>query len=206
MGQHCCGRQLLTSGFYKGIKEGEGHTIGFVNSLHEDTCNLIRKNLVSSYIENFSEDINKCKIFILRKKLIKKVLEISELIELGLPTTCAYNIISDVNLLEVACLSSFFVMFDFAMTLSHKTVHNFFGWAFLHCTALPILIFCDGTVHVSNDGAEDKHCIIVFAWGSEGGKAESRLNSNMKTLEQNKEDINDRDAISNRLVERLSMM
>ena len=97
-------------------------------------------------------------------------------------------------------------MFDFAMTLSHKTVHNFFGWAFSHCTALPILIFCDGIVHVSNDGIEEKHCIIVFAWGSEGGKAESRFNTNMKKSVQNEEDANKRDAISNQLVERLSTM
>ena len=208
VGCHCCGRQLLTSGFYKEIRDGKGHTIGFVNSLHDDTCNLIKKNLVALYIRKFTEDINNCKKYYhsKKKKLIKKVKEINNLIGLGLPTTCAYNIISDVNLLKVARLSSLFVMFDFAMTLSHKTVHNFFGWAFSHCTALPILIFHDGIVHVSNDGVEEKHCIIVFAWGSEGGKAESRFNTNMKNLQQNEEDANERDAISNWLVERLSTM
>ena len=73
-------------------------------------------------------------------------------------------------------------MFDFAMTLSHKTVHNFFCWAFVHCTALPMLIFHDGLVQLSNDDAadDDDHSAVVLAWGNNEGSKESRLNTKIK--------------------------
>ena len=97
-------------------------------------------------------------------------------------------------------------MFDFAMTLSHQRVHNFFGWTFVHCTALPILIFCDGSVHVSNDDVEDDDCIVVFAWGNSGGKNESKLNANMKDSDENRKDTGERDELCNNIVDTLSMM
>jgi len=97
-------------------------------------------------------------------------------------------------------------MFDFAITLSHRTVHNFFGWAFVHCTALPMLIFHDGSVQLSNDDSDDDHCIVVFAWGRSGGSPESRLNTKMKSTEQNSRERKERDDISNRVVDRISIM
>ena len=109
--------------------------------------------------------------------------------------------------METSSLSAFFIMFDFAMPLNHKRVHNFFGWSFLHCTALPILIFDNGRVHLSNEHAEEEEdCLVIFAWGREGGKAESRLNKNMKDSESNKKDTEERDSLCNLVVERLSRM
>ena len=97
-------------------------------------------------------------------------------------------------------------MFDFAMTLSHKTVHNFFAWAFVLCTALPMLIFHDGSVQISNDDADDDQSVVVFAWGINGGSKESRLNEKMKSSEQNDDERKRRDDISNQVVDRISIM
>ena len=139
-------------------------------------------------------------------QLIEKVKEINSLVGIGIPTTCAHNIICDSKLHSLASLSSYFIMFDFAMPLQHKTVHNFFAWAFVHCTALPLLIFHDGTVHVSNDGVEDEHCAVLLAWGINGGNKESTQNTNMKSAEKNEEDRKERDEFCNRIVDRISTM
>ena len=114
-------------------------------------------------------------------KVINKAKEIRSLVRIGLPTTCAYNIICDSSLQDTTSLSSHFIMFDFAMPLGNKKVHKFFPWTFFHWTALPILIFNDGRVHVSNDEAKAEHCAVVLAWGDEGGRPESSLNTNMKS-------------------------
>ena len=184
VGHHCCARGLLTSGFCKKIfldyknlndidtineklssnSQREDDSIGLVNSLHKDTCDLIKKALVTLYIEKFTKEIsnnNKIKDR-MKRKLISKVEEIKNLVGLGLPTTCAYNIICRSILMETSSLSAFFIMFDFAMPLNHKRVHNFFGWSFLHCTALPILIFDNGRVHLSNEHAEEEDCLVIF--------------------------------------------
>jgi hypothetical protein len=226
VGHFCCARQLLTSGVCKpevdysdkesqaGRKKGrtgcnsEYNTIGYVNSLHEDTCDLIKKNLVSSFIEKFICQVRSSKKMSAstKSKLIKKVKEIQSLVGLGFPTTCAHNIICNKILDKKASLSSLFIMFDFAMTLSHKIVHNFFGWAFTHCTALPMMIFYNGSVQLSNDDADDEDCVVVFAWGINGGSKESGLNTNMKSLDQNSEEKEERDNISNSVVDRISIM
>ena len=143
VGHHCCARQLLSSGIYKcdgsekdvhskksknnSKKNSVVNTLGYVNSLHLDTCDLILKSLVPLYIAKFIRDIKSSKKyhFSEKRKLIKKVEEISSLVGMGLPTTCGHNIICDSKLKDIASLSSLFIMFDFAMTLGHKTVHNF---------------------------------------------------------------------------------
>ena len=79
VGHYCCARQLLTSGVckpkvdYSGKgsqavrKEGrtscnsEYNTIGYVNSLHDDTCDLIQQNLVSSFIDKFISQVRSSK-------------------------------------------------------------------------------------------------------------------------------------------------
>ena len=230
VGHHCCARQILSSGVCKPKKCGNGdggveystverkvnssvkksreNTLGYVNSLHYDMCDLVLKMLVSRFIDKFCHEIMSMKNYSISKKMkvVKKVKEIRSLVGIGLPTTCAHNIICDSKLHNVASLSSLFVMFDFAMTLGHKTVHNFFGWSFIHCTALPILIFHNGTVNISNDDAEDEHCIVMFAWGNSGGKKESMLNMNMKSNDELLEEGENRDELSTRIVERISMM
>ena len=165
----------------------EENPIGYVNSPHDDMCDLIQKEYVPLFIERFISLVRLSKKYSAgtKSKLIKKVKEINSLVGLGFPTTCAHNVICNKSLEKVAKVSSIFVMFDFAMTLSHKTVHNFFGWAFVHCTALPMLIFHDGLVQISNDDADDDQRVVVFAWGNNGGSKESRLNTKMKSSEQN---------------------
>ena len=160
--QHCSARQLLTTGFCnfeKGdddpvggkvrvVKEDE-HTLGFANSLHRDTCDLILKLLVAEYIDLIVNEINHCRKYSRKTKrtLFCKVKEIDALIGLGLPITCAYNIVVGGLRMKKGCwLSAFFVIFDFAMILTHKLVHNFLGWSFVHCTALPIILSVDGSV------------------------------------------------------------
>ena len=226
VGHYCCARQLLTSGVCKPEldysckgsqavrKKGrtgcnsEYNTIGYVNSLHKDLCDLIQKHLVSSFIDKFICQVRSSKRMSAstKSKLIKKVKEIQSLVGLGFPTTCAHNIICHKMLDKKASVSSLFIMFDFAMTLSHKIVHNFFGWAFTHCTALPMMIFYNGSVQLSNDDADDNDCVVVFAWGINGGSKESGLNTNMKSLDKNSEEKEGRDNISNSLVDRISIM
>ena len=69
-----------------------------------------------------------------------------------------------------------------------------------------MLIFHDGTVYISNDDAEDEHCVIVLAWGVNGGNKESTLNTNMKSSEENEEDRKNRDEFCNHIVEKISKM
>ena len=211
VGHYCCARQLLTSGICKPAdcdEDCDSNTLGYVNSLHDDSCDLVAKKLVPLFINRFVNKIMSLKRVALSKKikLTKKVKEISSLVGIGLPTTCAHNIICDSKLYNIALLSSFFIMFDFAMPLGHKTVHNFFAWSFVHCTALPILIFHDGTVRVSNDNSEDEHCVIVFAWGVNGGNKESNQNTNMQSAEKNEEDRKETDEFCNAIVNRISIM
>ena len=230
VGHHCCARQLLTSGVAKPkAADAEGHatlekpmnmpgskkgrklvvnTLGYVNSLHYDLCDLIIKSLVPLYIARFVREVKSSKRYLPseKKKLINKVQEINSLVGIGLPTTCAHNIICSSKLPEVASLSSLFIMFDFAMTLGHKTVHNFFGWSFVHCTALPILIFHDGTVSISNDDNEEEHSVVVIAWGNNGGSKESQQNTKMKSRKQNKKKSRLGNTTTNRIVERISIM
>ena len=226
VGHYCCARQLLSSGVCK-FKEDqcrdesmdtsakgkkgnnvEDNPIGYVNSLHDDTCDLIQKEYVPLFMERFISLVRSSKNYSAgtKSKLIKKLKEINSLIGLGFPTTCGHNIICNESLEKVAKVSSLFIMFDFAMTLSHKTVHNFFGWAFVHCTALPMLIFHDGSVQLSNDDADDDHSVVVFAWGNNGGSKESGLNTKMKSSEQNTDERKERDDLSNRVVDRISIM
>ena len=58
------------------------NTLGYVNSLHLDTCDLVLKNLVPLYIAKFIRDIMSSKKyhFSEKYKLIKKVEEISSLV------------------------------------------------------------------------------------------------------------------------------
>ena len=128
------------------------------------------------------------------------------MVGLSLPTTCGCNIICNPLLYEKACVSLFFIMFDFAMTLSHKRVHNFFAWSFVHCTALPIVIFFDGNVCISNDSMDGEDSVVVLSWGREGGVPESKLNTQMKKLEQNITDRKERDNLCNRIVDKISLM
>ena len=105
------------------------------------------------------------------------------------------------------CLSAFFVMFDFAMSLTHKLVHNFFGWSFVHCTALPIIISVDGSVRISNDkNTDEDDCVVVFAWGNAAGKKESALNTRANNLSTSSKEGEERDALCKRVVRRLSSM
>ena len=216
VGHYCCARQLVTSGFCKignhgdkpNKKEPEDYTIGYVNSLHRDLCDLIKQELVAKFIGRFIEEINSCKKYNdqTRQRLINKVREINAMVGLGFPTTCGYNIICEPLLDERAFVSSFFIMFDFAMTLSHQRVHNFFAWAFVHCTALPYVLFKDGNVKVCNENIYDKDSVVVFSWGNEGGNPESRLNTKMKNSAENSRDCGERDELCNRIVQRISTM
>ena len=92
------------------------------------------------------------------------------------------------------------------MTLGHKSVHNFFGLSFVHCTALPILIFNYGAVSISNDNTEEEHSVVVFAWGRNGGSKESEQNTNMKSSFENEKNRSLGNATTNRIVDRISIM
>ena len=116
VGHHCCARQLLTSGVAKSkAADAEGHatlekpinrpgskkgrnlaidTLGYVNSLHYDLCDLVIKSLVPLYIDRFVSQVKSSKRYLPseKKKIINKVHKINSLIEIGLPTTCAHNI------------------------------------------------------------------------------------------------------------------
>ena len=164
------------------------NSLGYVNFLHSDICDLVLKLLVQFYIDKFITEIKSSRKYHYseKRKLINKVQEIRNLVGIGLPTTCGHNIICDSKLKDISSLSSLFIMFDFAMTLGHKTVYNFFAWTFVHCTALPILIFNNGNVSISNDDADDEHCVVLFAWGNNGGSKETKENTKMKSSHNDK--------------------
>ena len=48
--------------------------------------------------------------------------------------------------------------------------------------------------------------VLFFAWGNNDGSKESRLNTKMKSLEQNTDERKQREDISNRVVDRISIM
>ena len=60
-------------------------------------------------------------------------------------------------------------------------------------------------MRVSNDNAEDEHCVVVFVWGNEGGSKETRQNRKIRSRNRN-EMANMGDVITNRIVERISTM
>ena len=106
VGHHCCARQLFTSGVCKPrdrTDDCDSNTLGYVNSLHYDSCDLIAKKLVPLFINKFCSDIMSLKKYPVSKKLklIKKVREIRSLVGIGMPTTCAHNIICDSNLYSI---------------------------------------------------------------------------------------------------------
>ena len=55
-------------------KEHDDYTIGYVNSLHIDLCDLIKHNLVSVFMERFIDEIKSCKKYSksMKEKVIKK--------------------------------------------------------------------------------------------------------------------------------------
>ena len=59
---------------------------------------------------------------------------------------------------------------------------------------------------VSNDDAEEEHCVVVFAWGNNGGSKESKHNTKIRSRKENKKECKLGDATTNRIVERISAM
>ena len=90
----------------------------------------------------------------------------------GVPTTCGYQVFEGDRAGSVKGLHSRFGLFDFSMDLKDKQVHHFFGWAFAHATLVPFRQHGVDRIQVFNDPNEDD--IIVLAWGSTGGNAETR--------------------------------
>ena len=232
VGHHICdARQLFTCGFSNkrcsktcvggqvklstDSKISNFHSLGYANSPHRDFLDLMKGNVVDSFLNNFISHIRKGKKYQKGTKcrLIKKAREIIDLVGLRLPTTCAHNIVCKEELNEASSLKALFLMFDFAMTLSHKIIHNFCAWTFDHCTALPILIFNNGCVHISNDNVSDENCLLVVAWGRFGGNAESALKSRYNcTTEDTKDEKKEKKEeminsdVCKRLINRLSMI
>ena len=90
VGHHCCARQLLFSGVAKPkAADAEGHatlekpmnrpgskkgrnvaidTLGYVNSLHYDLCDLVIKSLVPLYIDSFVSQVKLSKRYCRQKR------------------------------------------------------------------------------------------------------------------------------------------
>ena len=72
VGHYCCARQLLTSGICKPADCDEDcdlNTLGYVNSLHDDSCDLVAKKLVPLFINRFVNKIMSLKRVALSKKI-----------------------------------------------------------------------------------------------------------------------------------------
>ena len=57
---------------------------------------------------------------------------------------------------------------NFAMEITHKTVHHMYAWTFPHATALTTASTNDGYVFVHNQ-SDSTNLANVAAWGNSGG-------------------------------------
>ena len=172
VGHKSCSRKIWTSGTLhphrvirepkpgvadlKVSKVGEADFFGFGNTPHRDLCDKLSSATSQSWtamlrygtpIRTYIERIGKQE-------------------GLGLTTTCGYNFIG--ILPGSSELLAYFCQMQFCMPLAHCIGHQFYGWAFAHCTSLPVII-TKQEYHYRNQLQSPN--FVIAAWGS-GGRTE----------------------------------
>jgi len=127
--------------------------LGFCNTPHLDSCDMLSKGMVEEWLSEISS----------MPKMLDYLKKFHKSIGIGLPTTCGYNLLGDKG---GANLAAFFCQYNFCMPLGNNSAHHFYGWAFPHCTSLPVLI---GKEYRMRNGPKQSPFIIA-AWGQSGGK------------------------------------
>ena len=143
--------------------------MGFGNTPHCDLCDAISNKISQSWRVDLPEGtvMQWC------------VDQISEQVGVGLTTTCGCGFIG-VQKSSSESLAHFCQM-QFCMPLEHNIGHQFFGWAFAHCTSLPTLL--DEGKHCHRDKSETENFVIA-AWGSGGRSEEATARQTAQTEEQ----------------------
>jgi hypothetical protein len=195
VGRETCDRCIWTQGFSKRrvqtvektkLVEWKDPALGFFNSPHKDQCDRVSTDQELFFLNQVGEN----------SFAREKAKNIMDTIHIGLPTTCGYNLIGSTNGYNPLVM---FGVMGFAVPIQHQSVHHFFGWSFMHYTAVPMLVQ-KNKVRVSN--LESKHpqepTFFVGAWGCFGGSKEARARMAAKKAEEAKkaEQVNQRETRS----------
>jgi hypothetical protein len=169
VGDHTCTRLIWTQG--TSVRETtemteEGLVVhpvtkellplfGFCNKPHFDNCDKIKKELYKPWFDRIWQYRH--------SPGFSKLKEAEQLVGMGMPTTCGYNLVNGCSILP------FFTQMFFCLKLHDGGINHFLGWAMAHCTCVPI-IFQDGLIKSQNKDGH-LHNAFVLAWGGSGGSA-----------------------------------
>jgi hypothetical protein len=135
--------------------------IGFFNMPHFDTCDKMAN---VDYMELLKELEDKSP----STPTTRKIRSMGDSIAgMGLPTVCAYNIISS----RERNVQGWFADLFFCSPILNGSLHYFCGWAIPHGTCIPVAIKGD-VLQTLNKGNDDD--IFIAAWGSSGGSPHVR--------------------------------
>ena len=160
---HLCRASIVTMGT-------PSKSLGFANSLHIDSCDVLCKEVREQRIDMVRQYINSRTGRIARKA--KYAMDFIHKFGLGVPTSCVYQFIHDENGFQEddAEVIQYFLLngLGVCFRLGNHVAHSFYAFTMTHCTAV-CMVVVDSTLYLrKNDN------FTVFAWGSGGPKDGSK--------------------------------
>jgi hypothetical protein len=164
-GIHTCDRLIWTQGTIGPTGTGP-KCISFSNFPHVDSMDKASEAHQQMWLAEIAKIMGTTE-----SDSYKKIKQMKDRFGLGLPTTCGYNYVGSTG--ETNEVVASFGVMGFAVPLTHKRVHHFYGWAFLHFTCLSYLMnYEEKIIRLFNSNSEDEEPFVIAAWGDSGGNSQ----------------------------------